>query len=718
MARLASLRAKPPRPVMAAADPMALRSVVALLLVAGLLLAQDDWRGRLLAAATPSFAQAEEVVLAGIDVWINPPAYTEAPPQLLDPAAVTDAAAPLRVPVGSGILAQVQGGREAPSLAIGDSVVAFETIGEKTFRLSAEVETGERIAVTQDGGELAAWAIHVVPDLAPSIEFIAPPSRTDRAILRLEYGAQDDYGLEQVTARITRIDGPEGEEPVVLDLPLPGTAARLAENASYHDLTPHPWAGLAVEVRLEASDALGQTGESDAVRTVLPERIFNHPVARALVEMRKQLTIDPDARLPIVRGLSELYRRPEHFFHDVVVALAIQIAGRRLIHDRGENAVASVQQLMWDTALRIEEGELAIAERDLREIQEKLQRALAEGASDEEIAQLMDQLEQAMQRFLEAMAEQLQERMAEGQEFEPLGPDAQVMDSRQLQDLIDQARQMAQSGARDAARELLAQLQEMLENLRAQPFAGMMNQEGQNAWEMLKQLEDMMRQQQELLDRSHQRAQQGEEGRQGQRGQRGEGQQGRLGEPSDQGQGGQRGQQGRGQQGQQGQGQMGGAEGDAQLQEALRRELGELMRRLGEALGNIPRPLGRAEQAMRDARDALGRGQSGDAIDPQTRALDQMQQGLESSAQSFMQQMGPAQGQGQGTVGMQQGQGRDPLGRQTGNRGMEALEGVEIPDRMEMRRAREILDELRRRRGERSRPVEELDYIDRLLQQF
>jgi hypothetical protein len=46
------------------------------------------------------------------------------------------------------------------------------------------------------------------------------------------------------------------------------------------------------------------------------------------------------------------------------------------------------------------------------------------------------------------------------------------------------------------------------------------------------------------------------------------------------------------------------------------------------------------------------------------------------------------------------------------------LEGVQIPDEMELRRAREILNELRRRRGQRSRPPLELDYIDRLLQQF
>ena len=100
------------------------------------------------------------------------------------------------------------------------------------------------------------------------------------------------------------------------------------------------------------------------------------------------------------------------------------------------------------------------------------------------------------------------------------------------------------------------------------------------------------------------------------------------------------------------------------------------------------------------------------------RALDQLQQGMQAMAERFMEQMGQTPGQGQGSVGMQSGQGRDPLGRETGESGIEALEGVEIPDQMELRRSREILDELRRRRGERSRPAPELDYIDRLLRQF
>jgi hypothetical protein len=266
--------------------------------------------------------------------------------------------------------------------------------------------------------------------------------------------------------------------------------------------------------------------------------------------------------------------------------------------------------------------------------------------------------------------------------MQPLPPDAEILQGDDLQRLIERARELARTGARDAARDLLSQLQNLLENLRANPFAQGLDEDSRNAFRMMRDMDSLMQRQQELLNRSFRRSQQGD--------------------PSDQ-TAGQRQQENR---------------ADSLSQEALRRELGEMMRRLGEALGDIPRPLGRAEQSMRDARDALEAGQAGDAVRPQTRAIDQLQQGMQAMAEQFMEQMGSMARRGMGQVGGQPGMGRDPLGRQAGNGGLEALEGVEIPDQMEIRRTRRILDELRRRRGEHRRPPLELDYIDRLLRRF
>jgi hypothetical protein len=258
---------------------------------------------------------------------------------------------------------------------------------------------------------------------------------------------------------------------------------------------------------------------------------------------------------------------------------------------------------------------------------------------------------------------------------------------------------------------MLAQLQEMLENLQvAQP--GQMG-EGE---QMMSQLQEMIQRQQALLDETYQmaRQQEGQQGQQGQQGQEGQqGQQGQMGQ-------GQMGQMQPGQQGQmgQGQGQQGQMGQAAMTQEALRRALGELMASLGEAGMPIPRALGEAELSMRAARDALEQGQPGQALDPEAQAIDQLQQG----GQAMMQEMQRMYGEGQGQMpGQQFGQSpnnRDPLGRSLFNQGGADLFGERVPTDLDLGHARAIMEELQRRASQRSRPSEELDYLQRLLRRF
>lgn len=682
-----AFKARPPHARFAYLDPLALRCGLAVVMVVAVVSGAENWSQRLARAVTPEFAAGSASQGVSFDVWINPPAYTRKAPQFLASAG-SDGVAPngpsLTIPAGSEVLAQLQGPVENPQLLIGQIPEAFESSGADFYKLAGRVESGERLAITEDGGTLAEWRMSVTPDRAPEIAYLTAPSRSERAALRLQYEASDDYGIEKIEARVQRLDKPEAS-PFFLELALPKSGASELDGTSYHDLTPHHWAGLAVEITLIAEDALGQKGESESLRTALPERIFNHPVARALVELRKQLTLAPQERFSIVQGLRDIYRRPSQFHHDVVVALAVVTAERRLIHDRRSEIVPSVQQLLWDTALRLEEGELAIAERDLRELQKALQEALARGADQAEIDELLDKLQEALDRFMEAMNEQMRNQLSQGMEPQPLPPDSQLLDSSDLRDLIEKARELARNGSTEAAQELLSQLQDILENLQAGYFAEQMNQAMQDAHGMMQEMEEMIRKQQELLDRSFERQQEQGEGQQGQEGDR------RARERSN----------------------------DAGAQEQLRRDLGEMMRQLGDALGEIPRSLGRAEQSMRDARDALSGTEGQDAVPPQSRSLDQLQQGMQSMAESFMEQMGQQAERGSGTVGSQPGQSSDPFGRETGRGGINSSRtGVEIPDEGDIVRTREILQELRRRRGERQRPASELEYIDRLLRQF
>lgn len=702
LAALKAVRAGWPHPGLVYRDPWALRAVLVLLLVIGLGVAGKDAGPRLSRALTPGVAVAA-VPPGVLDLWITPPAYTGLPP--LVPRA-EPGSGPLRVPSGSALLAQVSGGRGVPKLVIDKEASAFTPVDGKAYRIGATIESGVRLSVEQDGRPLASWPLEVVPDAPPRVDYAAPPARTRRAALHLQYLASDDYGLQGVTATIRRAERPEHvpDDRIDIALPLPGQRLKEAKGGSYHDMTAHPWAGLPVKVQLVAADAAGQTGTSEEFAMVLPERVFQHPVARAIVEQRRALVADPSTRSAISRALAAIASVPAQYHDDVVVYLSLKTASTRLLRDDSSAGTDAVVALLWDTALRIEDGRMSMAERDLREIQQKLQDALANNASDAEIERLMQELQQAIDRYLQSMIEQALRNPGQMQQ-QRADPNAMRLERRDLQKMLDQARQMARTGARDAARDMLARLQEMLENLRVgQSMAGQ-QPGGQEGQQMLRGLQDLMQRQQNLTDRTFRRSQQGRPGMRGNQmpGQRGMPQQGQRGQQGQPGQG-------------DGEGEMGQLGSD---QEALRQMLQNLMRSLAEGMGNVPGGFSEAERAMREALDALGRNAPGQAVRRQMEAMEQLRAGARDLMQQLAQQPGSGPGEGEADeADPHMTQNRDPAGRPLN--GLGGLDGrdVNIPDESDLARSREILDELLRRAGERFRPNLEREYIDRLLKRF
>lgn len=701
---IARLRVGWPAPGLPRRDRLALRGGLVLVLAVAIIAGWQDAAPRFARAVSPDLDAIAAGAEASLDLWITPPAYTGLPPVFLQSGrgrAATPAAArgeAIVVPAGSTLLAQINGGSGTPVLRFDSREIEFGKVDAATHHVTVALTASGPVSIEQDGDRLGRWMLEVVPDAPPSVEFATPPARTGRAALRLEYLAADDYGLTGVQARITRADAADladGEmrpEAIELELTLPRRNPTEARSVSFHDLTAHVWAGIPVDIRLEATDAIDQTGTSDAFRTVLPERIFNHPVARAIVEQRKQLTLDAEANAPVVAEVLEgLAAKPEHYYDDIVVFMALTTAANRVLADIGPASVAAVQRLLWDTALRIEDGKLSIAGRDLREAQQRLMDALANNALDEEIQRLMDELQAALDEYLEALAEDLLKQQQSGALQQMIDPQAVMMDRLDLQRMLDRARELAQSGARDAARQLLSQLQELLENLRSGALA-QMNERGRAAMQSMQDLQELITRQQELLDQTFRRSQQGMSGPQGE--------QGRSGPPQG--------------------GEIPGEDARAAgRQQLLRGALGELARRLDELTGSIPGALGRADQSMRDAVEALKQGLPGAAVGPQTDALDQLQQAARALSEQMMQQMGgPGLVTGPGGTRRRPGPGNDPFGRPRQDGLAADTSDVRIPDQMELQRTREILDELRRRAGERRRPPLELDYIDRLIRRF
>ena len=699
--RLHGLRFGWPAADLSERDRFGLRGLIGIVVVVAVVAAGTDAGQRLLRAVTPSFAVASAPGTA-VTVLIDPPAYTRIAPSFLEMSteAAPDAApAPVVVPEHSRIVARVAGMDTPPQLVAGDAVAPFEPLAPGQHEAAAEVLSGDRLAVTAGRAEIAGWPMEVVPDAPPVIAHVGVPQSTPRWTLRLEYEASDDYGVDTALAEILLVEGAPASlptDPIHLELLLPIPGAPEAAAVGFHDLTPHPWAGQTVTIQLQAVDGAGQQGVSETVVATLPEREFLHPVAREIIALRGALILGKDTPQVVAEGLDDVSSRPGRFYGDTVVFLALRSAADRLRLARdAEAVVSSTQRLLWDTALRLEDGDLSLAERALRAAQEELARALAEGASDEEIARLMQELREALDRYLAALQQNLREQLARG-EIQPMVPPegTQLMDQQTLADLLDQMQSLAESGAREAAQQMLQDLQSLLESMQSGMMSPSMAEQRNRTMEMLQDLQNLIGAQQQLMDQTFRDAQSAGQEQPG------------ADAPPSQGQG------------SPGERPGGDASASAAAQEALRRALGELMLESSEMLGDIPGSLGQAERAMREAGDMLGAGNPGGAVPAQGQAVDALQQGLESLVQQAMEQMAQ-QGMPQiGPAGQGQQPGRDPLGRPASGSSGFATEGADLPQDVDVQRSRQILHELRRRLGDRALPAYERDYLERLMDLF
>lgn len=701
-----------------ARDPWALRVAVALLMVVGATVGWGDLGGRTLGAMIPTTGLGGFFTPTRLDAWATPPDYTGQPPVFLtglQPAAVEPAGEhkPLFLPMGTKLVVRLDGGYGTPALRANGKDLDFQPVTGGGYQVELALTEGDGVSVRQFGREVASWPIRLIPDQPPGIAFRVSPSATERNALRIDYSAADDYGVQSVMATVNlAIDVPDSVDHTPIDLPLPVPARnrREVKGTGFNDLTGHPWAGMPVTIRLQATDGAGQVSQSAPKTITLPERHFNHPVARAIVEQRKALILAGQAvRAVVGRNLNDLSLRVDGYGGDPLAFLALRSAVDRLIRNQGPDALPSAIAMLWDVALRIEDGNLSLAERELRDAQQSLTQALDDGATTEEIDRAVERLQQAMTSFLDAL--QQQEASNPTPQGQPnnreLPPDAETLSREQVEGIVQQLRDLAQSGNRDAARQMLSQLQQLMENLQnGQPSQQEQQQASQQSKalsDLTQKLNDLQKRQQQLMDETFRQ-------RQEQSDQADDFPRNALPGPTPNRQG-----RGPGDRNRQQAGTPNGTGADQQ--EQLRTELGDVMRQLGTLGGDIPRPLGKAERSMKGAAEALRDGAPDRAIVAQGEALARLQETLKSLQE---QQQAAGQGQADGKpnpAGRQRG--RDPLGRPPGGEGNGlGSDEVKIPTGSDLQRTREILEELRRRASEQDRPKAERDYIDRLLDRF
>jgi hypothetical protein len=253
------------------------------------------------------------------------------------------------------------------------------------------------------------------------------------------------------------------------------------------------------------------------------------------------------------------------------------------------------------------------------------------------------------------------------------GGNGQVVTPQQLQAMLEQIQTLSRQGARAAAQQMLSQMLNLMENMNA-GGGGKMSPQQQAQTQALEKLSSIMAQQRKLLDQTF-REQTANEGNPAKK-------------PSP-------------------------LQGS---QEKLSNDLSPVIKQAGPS--DTATALKRAQDSMDEAADQLGAGKLSDAGQSQQKAIDELRRGGEAIAKQLLQQMG---GQGStipGKPGAAGGEDEDPFGRPMASHGSSFGNSVKVPEKLDIQRAREILEELQRRAAERGRPNTELEYIERLLRRF
>ena len=333
-----SLKAGKPSPQVAARDPYALRALVLILVVAAFFAAGGDRVKRI--AAAFDWHGVVSAANYRIDAWVTPPAYTGRPPLILPglrpgEQAQARGSGPVTVPAGSTLVVRATGQSASTSPSRAASRRPRPKPGRRRPRAprsAASPSPPRAPPPSSGGGDDVIWAFNAIPDRAPTIALAKEPEAQLRGSLLLNYKVEDDYGVVDAQATFERKvadgrAGAQGKPPRPLfDAPnftlvLPQARTRNGAGQTTKDLSEHPWAGVDVAMTLVARDEANNEGRSTPHEMRLPERPFAKPLPRALVEQRRNLALDANAKDHVLMALDALTIAPERFIPETNIYL-------------------------------------------------------------------------------------------------------------------------------------------------------------------------------------------------------------------------------------------------------------------------------------------------------------------------------------------------------------------------------------------------------------
>lgn len=765
------LKPPAPRALLSRKDPAAFRYIAILIFLSGALISGNQWHNKITTGMLPIIPSFLKNAGKKADIWITPPDYTQAAQIHLNGMGTHDNT--IDIPEGSMLRIRLNtalGNIFQPMLKNAQTTTPLSALGDNLYGLETGIKNAKTLSITQMGLSRIKFKYDYIIDAPPHIQSDIPLSILeeveiiteedgapepleeteqplpyeilDNSQIRIPLLVRDDYSVKELKMKMN-IDEmvehlPLGEPFQETRLVMSGPETEF-KMAPIYDLTWHTWAGLPVTFEYVVNDHKDQTATLEKMSFILPERIFEHPMAKSLIAARKTLAWNyDDSFMEISRNLATLLRAPDYFQNNPVIYLAIKTASTRLRHSDNLRqperikAAKAVISLLWNAAITVEDGNLSLAMRELRDAQRALENAMRDpNAGEDKIARLMENLREKMNNYFAEMRREMQKRMQDGEEIPQFSADdfSQMISPDTLSKMMEEIESALRNGDEQKAQELMSQLQRMMDMIdpsmtpRLPKDMQVMNDGINELQELIERQELLLEQTNKQADklRSHNRHQsikkmppldlpsiekmlkdfgmdsippmpKPEAEKKTKRK--------KTEKPNS----------------------TDNPETTALKnkaeQAALRYILGQLMLDAAETLDEIPETMGLSEQEMRGSETALGNNAPSTSIPHQELAIKYLKDAQENLSKQFKQRMQQMVG-----IGLSGGSPRrDPLGRPYGGKddpeGQGAGSDVEVPDKNQKKAVDEILRTLRERSGDRSLSDQTREYFRRLLRQY
>ncbi len=637
-------------------DPYALRIAFILIIACAFFIAPKESFEKIRSGfILPATIMKEEAEPPFAQIRITPPIYSGMPPVVL----TTPSSEEIKVLAGSKISAEVYTTWGHPVLKLGDEITALTRKKDSDgWTIERNLSAADKISITTFGIPRFSQKIKFTDDSAPMIGWNGEIKILPTGEMKLPLKIADDFGIHKLTLRgiLAPMQPPAYFGSAIAIEKKMNIAIRnsSAEINTVFDTTGHPWAGRKVSLMVEAEDYAGNISETAPLDFELPIRSFHNPVSIHLSSLRNSLlNLRGDAR-DIVSGVEEILYRPDLYHWDNMMTLGLRSIDSRLTYDQSKESLESIAAMMWQLAMRMEDGNIAETQTSLKEALDNLQEALQRNADKSEIADLTQKMQQALIRHLQTLAQKMAQNVAMPQQ----APSDQNMNLGDLGNFMQDLQRQLMSDDKQAAMDKLNQLQQLAEMLGSSAAQGMpkdMQQQMQNLQELQKIIAD----QKKLMDETR------------------EGNEGKL-------------------------------KSLAADQKALHEKISSIVEKPD---GKI-KPLSEAATEMSLSANALQTGDKQMSLGHQQKALDLLQQTQKQMQQQLQERMKSMM---MISIGGAQPGNQDPLGR---SQDSITSGDAEVPEGSTQKKSDQIIKTLREREGDMTRPLEERNYYQRLLKQW